>query len=193
MLDKTQIALTLDDLMRWEAQNPDQWIEIVNGEVAAVMAANWLHNLIIGNLYSMFNPFVTAHHLGSVHGDGLTYILKMSGDKVETARLPDFSFVRMGQLPSIENAEQPIMGGPALAVEIISPSQTTPDLLKRMPDYFDAGTEEFWVLYPAEKEVHRYHQKSPPRIYHLGETFTADTLFPGFVIVVADIFKQPAR
>ena len=61
----------------------------------------------------------------------------------------------------------PVDGVPALAIEVISPSNLAQDMLKKVKQYSQAGSQAVWVVHPALNlvEVHNstgvLHVKEP--------------------------------
>ena len=107
--------------------------------------------------------------------------------------MPDVSFVRKGLLPKGWNIERPFPGAPTLAVEVVSPDDDAEDLLKRVRDYLRAGSEQVWIAYPSEREVHQHRRGADVvRVYTQGDDVidTAD-LFPGLTLTVSAVFALP--
>ena len=61
--------------------------------------------------------------------------------------------------------------------------------MRKVASYLRYGTEQVWAAYPMEREVHVHLQvDTPPRVYQASDNLTADSLFPGLIIHVADLF-----
>ena len=79
---------------------------------------------------------------------------------------------------SITHAEQPagdyLEGAPALAVEVISESNTAQEIAGKIKELFAAGGLEVWVIYPDQRSVWVYQQGGQAR-EHTGR-FTTDLL-----------------
>lgn len=180
-------AISLDDLL--EAGN---WVEVIDGEPVEITAtAGFIHNEIITNLYDGLKPFVKAHTLGSVRVDGLTYILHVDEHGVQTARIPDVSFISRAKILTGFDKSRPFIGAPDLAVEVVSPTETTADWMDKVSDYLRYGTELVWVIFPHKNELHQYVQSDhPPVIYKVGDTLEVDSLFPGLQIPIASVFSE---
>lgn len=186
MITQFKTRITIDDLARMD----DEWVEVINGELveADTDMMGILHTLVIHNLYDFLKPFVKTRQLGYVHTDGLKYILHVTDDGVETARTPDLAFLRKGRITPDFDLNRPFIGAPDLAVEVASPGQTSADLLAKIADFLQCGTEEAWLIYPMKRELHRYLRHEPaPDVYRDGDSFES-ALFPGLVIKLADLF-----
>jgi Uma2 family endonuclease len=182
--------ITEEDLLRLNAQ--DQRVELFEGEIVPMSAAGFEHVVIAGNIYDILKPFARKHRLGYVLSDSLIYVLRVYEGGLRDTRIPDVSFIRKGRLPKPEDIHRPFHGVPDLAVEVVSPSETAESLMKKVRDYLGEGTEEVWVVYPDLKEIHIFEGREADivRIYREGDTFTAETLFPGLQIAVAEFFLQ---
>ena len=89
--------VSVDDLVRL---GEDAWVEVVDGELVKtdMSAAGHMHVIFVENLFRLLDSFVRSDKLGRVHTDGLTYILHVDEMGVQTARIPDFSFIRRGRI-----------------------------------------------------------------------------------------------
>lgn len=186
-------TITVEDLMKIAAQHPDMHIEVVNGEITEKMGAGALHYIVIVLLQRILDSFVVTNDLGFVFPDGLLYLLNKTTVGIKGARVADVSFIRKENFPQNFEIEKPIPGAPDLAVEVMSPDDSTEETLARVRDYLNAGTEQVWILYPRQKELHQHLRDMPKavRIYRETDVFEPETLFPGLEINIADVFAVP--
>jgi len=149
--------------------------------------------MIAGNVYRALYDFATQHRLGYVCGDSLVYILEQDEEQgLRQVRIPDASFIRKGRLPKDFNLSDPFPGAPDLAIEVMSPDDSATDVLAKIRTYFGAGTEQVWVLYPEQQEVHQYiHHETQVRIYTGSDAIDANALFPGLTLIAQDLFILP--
>ncbi len=183
--------ITEEDLLRMGAK--EERAEVVNGEIISMTPVGVLHVIVAGNVLRILDAYVRKHKLGYVFMDSLIYILKHSeaGGILKT-RIPDTSFVRRGRILPDFDLRRPFPGAPDLAVEVISPGDSAKDLLAKIRDYFQAGAEQAWVLYPDQKELHQYIREADSvRVYSGADRLEADTLFPGIKLPVEDFFALP--
>jgi Uma2 family endonuclease len=150
-----------------------------------------IHVLIIQNMYDEVKPFVTSRALGRVFVDGMRYILQGTRQNVLKARKPDFSFVRKADFPEDYDWFGDFVGAPTLALEVFSPGQTTQEFTQRMADYFGAGTDEFWLIYPEKQRIFRYlRQGDEPLIYNAGDIIDLLPLFEGLQFTLDALFRR---
>jgi Uma2 family endonuclease len=183
--------VTMDELSSYGSA----WVEIANGEVVTIdmSAATFLHAVTIKNICEMLDRFARANKLGHVFGDGLTYILSRDSQGIETARIPDVSFIRQGRLPKGQDVNGPVPFPPDLAVEVMSPDDRVKDIMLKIGEYLDAGTEQVWVFFPDQKQVHQYRRddRKTVRVYRGSDVMDAEALFPGLKLVTQELFKLP--
>jgi Uma2 family endonuclease len=188
-LPATRTFIREDELL---ALGSDAWVEVVDGEVVEMSPNGVLHHFVGGNVYSCLGQYAIAHKIGFVFMTGLMFYLKRDGDRLYQARVPDVWFVHKDSIPSDWNLEKPFPGAPTLAVEVMSPDDKLEDVVKKVGEYFDAGTVQSWVMLPRQKEVYQYVRgKSKVRIYSGDDEMDVEALFPGLKLSLKDIFALP--
>jgi Uma2 family endonuclease len=105
-------------------------------------------------------------------------------------RSPDVSVMRTERLPDGKAPIGFIDGAPDLAVEIVSPSEKVGELLTKMAEYFESGTQEVWLLFPERKQVHRYRADMVVEVLHEDDTLQGAPLLPDFTVRVGDLFVE---
>jgi len=171
--------------------NVSDLVEIVQGEAVTTTVNRYAHGVLPGNLYAALRAFVKNHDLGYVALDDVIYILLKENDKIIQARIPDLSFIRKARLTDY-NSSGIITGAPDFAVEIVSKFTSHQSILAKIRDFLSYGTEEAWVVYLEQQEIHVYKQNDSNtiRVYRAGDMLDSAVL-PGLVLPVSDLFKQP--
>jgi len=93
--------------------------------------------------------------------------------------IPNVSITHAGQA-----GKRYFEGAPALAVEIISDSNTAKQMHKKVVAYFENGAREVWVVYPDTRSVIVHRGKTSTEV---SATLITD-LLPGFSIDLAEVF-----
>jgi Uma2 family endonuclease len=185
---KTKI--TEAGLLRLGAQ--DILFEVIDGEIVEMQPVGVQHSDIAGNTYDILKPFARANKLGEVRMDSLIFILHADPDAgIRKTRIPDVSFVRKGRLPKDFDRSRPFPGAPDLAVEVVSPDEGADELLAKIRDYFAYGTDQVWVLYSEQQELHQYIRGEKGIHIFTAEDIFGSVLFPGLNIKIADLFVIP--
>ena len=109
-------------------------------------------------------------------------------------RLPDVTFLTAEQVAAhllTRDAIGPF--SPALAVEILSPSNTAREMQRKRKEYFLGGTCLVWIVDPEKRTVEVW--TSPDDVVTLTEEQTLDggDLLPGFRLPLREIFVDPPK
>jgi len=183
--------ITLQDLLRLNMK--EGRFEVIDGEIVEMSPVGFRHVIVAGNAYRVLYDFATPQKLGYVCTDNLIYILYIDPETgIRKTRIPDASFIRKGRLPKDFDLGLPFPGAPDLAVEVMSPDDSALELLAKIRDYFAYDTEQVWVLYPDQRELHQHIRGiNQIRIYGEDDILTADSLFPGLEIKIKNLFALP--
>lgn len=161
--------------------------EVVDGQVVekAAMGAYEaeLASLLIGYLL----PFARSHQLGKVVGEVLFQL-----DHVRNLqRRPDVAFVSKTRWPYHRNAPKTAAWDvvPDLAIEVNSPTNTGNEIIAKIAEYFRAGVQRVWVVYPNAQTIYLYESLNQVKILQVGDTLDAAPLLPGFQLPLALLFE----
>jgi Uma2 family endonuclease len=113
-------------------------------------------------------------------------------------RSPDVSYVSWDRLPGKMVPAEPIPSLiPELAVEVLSPSNTTSEMLRKRKEFFLAGTQLFWIVDPNKRTVQVYTAPEDSTTLTEADTLTGGDVLPGFTLKLVDLFarvpKPPAK
>ena len=110
-------------------------------------------------------------------------------------RRPDVAFVSHARWPSKRRVPNvPVWDMvPDLAVEVVSPSNTASDVLRKIHEYFKSRPlTRVWVVYPEQAEIYIY---STPKQIPGSQNWPGldgGDLLPGFRLPVAVLFEDRA-
>lgn len=178
----TKTLLTADELERMPADDSVR-TELDEGELITMPPAGWDHGAYGAEITALLRNFVKKHGLGKV-------VTSETGFRLdhETVRAPDVAFVRRERLEALAGKGF-AKGAPDLAVEIFSPSDSVPQLMRKVKQYFAAGCHTVWIVYPASKEVHILEASGGDHVLQVSDTVVAPELLPGFSVPVAEFFE----
>ena len=79
---------------------------------------------------------------------------------------------------------------PNLAMEAVSKSNPGEEILDKIHEYFQAGVQLVWIVYPIQRLIYVY--ESPTRVQILSERDELDggSVLPGFKLPVAALFEE---
>jgi Uma2 family endonuclease len=79
---------------------------------------------------------------------------------------------------------------PDLAVEVVSPSNTSAEILGKATDYLDAGSRLVWVVEPVSRTVTEYRSRDRIRLVQGDDLLEGYDVLPGFSVSVAEVFAR---
>lgn len=128
--------------------------------------------------------FVRPRRLGWIQGsDAFTWLLGRQ------LRAPDACFVRRDQRPGGKLYDRGYADvAPALVVEVFSPGNTAREMERKRREFFAAGTELFWIVYPDRQEIEVFTEPETHRLLKQDDTLDGGTVLPGFSVKVGEIF-----
>jgi Uma2 family endonuclease len=119
--------------------------ELLRGKLIELPPAKQKHNQIAERLYLRLReilPEAGNSALGEVHHE-MGYLFE-DGSWLQ----PDVSITHVGQ-----TVEDYYLGSPALAVEIVSESNTADEIAGKVETYLTNGASEVWILYPNRGQL----------------------------------------
>jgi|SRR6478609_4499250 len=147
------------------------------------------HNLIRQRIAGHLTQFVRSHSLGIVVEE-MDFRLE-----TDTVRNPDVAFITRDHLRNIDPDHSPVDGAPALAIEVISPTNLAQDTAKKVRQYLEAGSLAVWLVYPALRLI-EVHDHDGSRRINEPESLQEAKLFSSFKFSLSltplfdDVFRQ---
>lgn len=174
---------TVDDLLAIE--DDGYQYELVNGEMRRMSPAGGEASTLAAGILARIWIHVNDRRLGKVFGADGTFVLV---ERPPTAVAADVAFVRTERLPSAADFPRPLHLAPDLAVEVVSPNDTMPEVASKVRRYLEAGTPLVWVVIPRRKQVMVYRIAGDPITLGVDDELDGGDVLPGFQLKVADIF-----
>ena len=174
--------LTADEL--FDMPHHEMRLELVRGELRTMAPAGFEHGDVSIQFWRLAQ-FVQANKLGRCCGAETGFRI---GKNPDTVRAPDFGFVRLDRIPEGGSPKKFFPGAPDLAVEVISPSDTTEQIDEKVLDWLAAGCRAVWVVDPGMRTITIYHSPTDVQILTANQELADDAVVPGFRCQVADIF-----
>ena len=154
--------------------------EYFKGELVPMPSPTMEHGEITVNIATLLRQHIREHQLG-LYATETTFPIGKSGSK------PDVAFLSKEHVP--ENKRQASPVPPDLAVEIVSPSDTSYDVEEKALEYLEAGTRMVWVIHPVTRTVTIYRTPTDIKILTINDTLTGEDVVEGFQCTVAEIFE----
>lgn len=176
----TTALLTATDLARL----PDtaERHELVKGRLRTMAPPGYAHGRRVLRLGRLLDDYARAHGGGEVAVEA-GFLLAQNPD---TVRAPDVAFVTAQRLPGEAEASGYFHGAPDLAVEVVSPGDTMPEVLEKVHEYLEAGCGLVWVVENRTKSITAYRPGGSAHVFRDNDELTAEDVLPGFRVRVAD-------
>jgi len=158
--------------------------ELDQGELLVEQSLPLRHHLVRQRIAMQLIQFVESRRLGIVLEE---MDFRLSPD---TVRNPDVAFITTEHLKTIDLDRSTVEGAPALAVEVISPSNTAQDMAKKTQQYLQAGCRMVWIVFPSLR-LAEIHSSSGTRQTREPQCLEAKDLLPEFSLSLTYIFDGP--
>jgi Uma2 family endonuclease len=183
-----QHMATTTSLLTWEAfeKFPDDAMhhELIEGELQILPPPKSNYSRIAKRF---FLALLTAEN--ERRGEALMEAgFKLSNDPATWIQ-PDVSFVLSDRI-SATPEEGYFIGAPALAIEVVSPSESASDLQRKVNLLLRSGGLAVLVIHPRIREVHGYLAHGAPFILGMNDTLTLPALLPDWQLPVAKLFEE---
>ena len=159
-------------------ENEGRRLELEDGVIVEMPSSSPLNTIIAVRVATFLNNHVMQNNSGYVTAPDGGF--KLATGKV---RQPDVAFISKKRQPTIPKH---FNIAPDLAVEIVSANE---DVLKKVDEYLESGTQIVWVIYPNEQTVHVFRQQEPR--WHkltISDILSGEDVLPDFTLAVRSIF-----
>lgn len=180
----TKTLLTLDQFMALPEREEDgTHYELSEGELIKLSRRGLRHGLILSEIIRLLLAALPAEYVAAAGDVGC---LLDPNPEAATVRGPDIAVVRRSAIDKPGPAGW-IEGGPVIAIEIVSPSDTAHDLHLKVKQYLRAGSLEVWLVYPDTQTLYVYSAgQRAPQVYEEGDEFTSVV---GVTFRASDLFR----
>ncbi len=163
--------------------------ELVDGRLVERKTSIW-SSYVAGVIFRMLDLFCRDKRLGWVFPEGTSYrCFPALPDRI---RKPDVSFIRLHRLSLAQATTEghgPI--APDLAVEVVSPNDTTYETDEKVREFLDAGVPLVWVVNPEQRTVKIHRAAETGTILRENDEISGEDVIPGFRSRVGDFTLPP--
>jgi Uma2 family endonuclease len=160
--------------------------ELVRGRVVREPQPGYRHGNMQLQLGAILVRHIQRHRLDRVCLGPVGFVLERDPP---TVRGPDLAVLSRSRIPASDHGGF-IQGAPDLAIEIVSPSNTSTEIDARVSDYLNAGARRVWVVYPDTQTVIVHHTPSMAVSFGPGESLEGGEVLPGLHLDVSTIFQR---
>jgi len=185
-LPKTDRLYTYADYKDWELAEGERY-ELIYGEPFAMAAPSELHQLILVELVSQFHVYLRGKPCKVIPAPYDVRLFYKGNESDDTVVQPDITVVCDEEKRGSEGCR----GAPNLVVEILSPSNTAPEMQRKFSLYKKAGVREYWVVNPETKEltVFLFGENPGFNVYKSDDVVPVGVL-PGLDISLEQVFAE---
>ena len=129
---------------------PDRY-EVIDGEIQEKPPMSGYSGMVTNRVHRRLGEYGTRTGRGQALMD-ILYRVPTPEDPGRN-RKPDAAFVSFDRLPEnqpIPYRDNPLDVIPELVVEVVSPTDSADELDKKIGEYFRAGVQLVWVVYPNQ-------------------------------------------
>jgi Uma2 family endonuclease len=127
----------------------------------------------------------TSMPRGQVHSGEVGCILRRDPDTVVGIDVAYFSADVMARQSDDSTL---VEGSPVLAVEVLSPSDSTERIRDKVLEYLAAGVALVWIVDPYFHTVTVHRSGARPEMFNDEESLSGGSALPGLELAVVDLF-----
>jgi Uma2 family endonuclease len=174
--------MTAEDL--WRMPDDGMRHELVRGELRTMPPANFEHGRLSSRIDRHLGNHVDRRGLGEVVAGDVGFRLPTDP---ESARAPDVAFVVRARVEAAQRLDRFFEGPPDLAVEVVSPGDTSTEVQEKALDWLEAGARLVLVVHPRLRTVTAYRSPTDIRILGDAETLDASDVVDGWIVPVGEL------
>lgn len=161
----------------------DKRYELDEGELIEMTRPAYKHNRVLQKLLVKLVRYLEENPIGEALISENLYALSHS-----TRRSPDVAVILGDHQEELRDAKV-IHIIPDIAAEVLSPSETTSMIHRKMAQYFKAGVKEVWLINPEDHTVEIWTGPTLPEPALTGSDSVTSALLPGFTLPLTELFS----
>ena len=176
--------MTADELLRLPRGMGKKY-ELIRGVLIEKMPTGDPHGDSVARASSLIFTYTEDHDYGVVRTGEPGYRLERGPD---TVRGPDVAWIAPGRIP--EGIQGYPELAPDLAVEVKSPSSSSPEMAAKAQMWLCYGSKIALVLDPDTTTATIYRPNTEPVVLTENDKLEVDDLLPGFSVEVWRLFRR---
>lgn len=171
---------TVDEFDTWEREYPHEGsYEFVRGRIIPKPAMKQNEIFIADFLIRQFVKTSAFQQGDTLLPETDSYI---DGSR---KRIPDITYITAEQKQAIRRGERI---NTLFAIEILSDSESYEDVLDKLQDYFDGGTQLVWYIVPKRQKIFAYTSPDESKAYKGQDIISAAPVVPELQFAVEELF-----
>lgn len=183
--------MTAEEFHAWSnrEENRDKNCDLVRGEIEEMTRPGRRHGFVCGNVVWILGNFVRQRRKGYICSNDTGVVVERDPDTVRGPDVMLFEDATQYEELDLKYGETP----PLLAVEVLSPNDTTGKVMERITDQLHFGTKLVWLIDPEARNVTVYRPGKEPYVVRESQELTGDDVLPDFRCRVAEFFVMPGQ
>jgi Uma2 family endonuclease len=161
--------------------------EIIDGQRVELPPMSYFGGLTTTKLTVELGVFLKSHDQGHLAVETL-FRLPLPADRNRRPDLAFVSYMRWAKDRKMDRDENAWSVAPNLGIEIVSPTDDASELLDKIAEYFEAGVELVWVVYPHQSMVYVYESLTDVHGLKRSDTLGGGKVLPEFRLSLAELF-----
>jgi Uma2 family endonuclease len=160
---------------------------LVSGQVVNIPSPLTPHGQVIFNIAFLLKAYLKHHDIGRAWGAESGLVTSRGPDSV---RGMDAAFCSYARWPKGEPQKGYAQIAPELVMEVLSPDDRWPRVLKKITEYLDAGVIAVCTLDPELQTVQIHTDGSSARVLRRDDEFALPEVLPGFACRTSEFFDE---
>jgi Uma2 family endonuclease len=176
---------TYADYKAWELDEGERF-ELIGGRAYAMAAPNDFHQAICGEMFRQIANYVHGKPCKVRPAPYDVRLFYAEDESDDTVVQPDISVI----CDEKKRGPEGCRGAPDLVVEILSPTNTVDEYVRKFNLYMKAAVREYWIVAPEGKTVQSFVLQNGAymgRVYDSGAILSSAVL-EGFSIALGEVF-----
>ena len=175
---------TAEELLQHRDWDP---CELIRGKVVFLNYGYVVKGRVSFNTLMEVAEYVKTHACGEVFGPNTGFILRRDPD---TVRAPSLMYFSHKRISAIELSDGYLEIPPDLAVNIVSPLESTAYASEKVDSYLEAGVKVVWAIDPDNRHAEIYRPGKPVETIGATGALSAEEILPGLSIPLLNIFPE---
>ena len=157
--------------------------ELIEGELVETMSTGFIHGVVAQRIGRFIGNFANQHQLGEVTAAETGFIL---GEK--TYRGADSAFISNESLSEHGYPQGFFPTAPDIAIEVVSPNNTSEEMMEKTNLYLQNGSRMVWIIYPQTRVITVYRQNNVVSLLRESDFLDGEDVLPDFRLSIAELF-----
>jgi Uma2 family endonuclease len=183
--------MTADEFWEWadRPENEGRRLELESGKVIEMPSPGELHGLLCGWITHLLWAYLLRRGAGGVCSNDTGLLVAQGPD---TVRGPDVMLF-LESRPLEQLSPRFSTRVPQLVVEVLSPTDQTNKVNRRVSQYLRRGVPLVWLVDPETRTVAVYRPAQIHQVLDETEELTGDEVLPDLRYRVAELFTLPGQ